>query len=89
MSDDDDVEIEDSPLSGDLTRHGITLSVRIYRIKGSNDGWSLEVVDQTGGSTVWQDTFEAPQDAYREFYTTLEAEGPGAFLPDAPGKGLN
>jgi hypothetical protein len=76
----DDVELEDSPLSGDVTRDGTTFRVQIYRIKDSGEGWSLEVVDQSGGSTVWQDTFDTPQDAYREFYKTLEEEGPQAFL---------
>jgi hypothetical protein len=86
---DDDIEIEHSPLSGDVTRDGVTLRVDIYRIKGSNDGWSLEVVDETGGSTVWTETFEMPSDAYHEFYKTLETEGPSAFLPDIPADRLN
>lgn len=87
--DDDDIELEYSPLTGDVTRDGVTLSVLIYRIKGSNDGWSLEVVDETRGSTVWEETFEVPSDAYREFYKTLEDEGPAAFLPDVPAERLN
>jgi hypothetical protein len=39
----------------------------------------LEVVDETGGSTVWDDTFETPQDAYHEFHKSLETDGPGAL----------
>ncbi len=79
MVDEDDVELEESPLSGEVTRDGITLRVQIYRIRGSNEGWSLEVVDREGGSTVWQDLFPSDQDAYREFTRTLDAEGPRAL----------
>ena len=80
MVDEDDVELEESPLSGEVTRDGITLRVQIYRIRGSNEGWSLEVVDREGGSTVWQDLFPSDEDAYREFTRTLDAEGPSAFV---------
>lgn len=37
MTDDDDVELEDSPLSGELTRDGITVKVTIYRIRDSGE----------------------------------------------------
>ena len=74
MVDEDDVELEESPLSGEVTRDGITLRVQIYRIRGSNEGWSLEVVDREGGSTVWQDLFPSDEDAYREFTRTLIAD---------------
>ena len=80
MVDEDEVELEESPLSGEVTRDGITLRVQIYRIRGSNEGWSLEVVDREGGSTVWQDLFPSDEDAYREFTRTLDAEGPSAFV---------
>ena len=79
MVDEDDVELEESPLSGEVTRDGITLRVQIYRLRGSTEGWSLEVVDHEWGSTVWQDLFPSDQDAYREFMRTLDAEGPSAF----------
>ncbi len=42
---DHDPEIENSPLSGLVTRDGITVSVEIYRVRNSTNGWSLEVVD--------------------------------------------
>ena len=74
----DEPEIENSPLSGPVTRDGITVSVEIYRIRNSTDGWSLEVVDADCTSTVWDETFPTDQDAYREFQRGLEIEG----LPD-------
>jgi len=75
MIDDDMPEIESSPLCHSVTSDGITVRVEIYRLAGSGEGWSLEVIDQKGGSTVWDDTFANDQDAYAEFYRTLESEG--------------
>ena len=69
----DDWEIETSPLCESVARDGITVRVKIYRLRG--EGWSLEVIDQEGGSAVWDDTFANDQDAYAEFYRTLELEG--------------
>jgi len=79
MNDDDTPEIESSPLCAKVTRDGITVRVEIYRLAGSNEGWSLEVVDQENGSTVWDQTFAKDQDAYAEFQRTLEAEGIHSF----------
>ena len=69
----DDWEIETSPLCESVTRDGMTVRVKIYRLRGED--WSLEVIDQEGGSAVWDDTFANDQDAYAEFYRTLELEG--------------
>jgi hypothetical protein len=79
MADDDDVELEFSPLSGDVTRDGITVRVEIYRIVDSGDGWSLEVIDQDQASTVWDDRFPTDAEAYAEFYKTVEEEGIASF----------
>ena len=40
----DDWEIETSPLCESVTRDGMTVRVKIYRLRG--EGWSLEVIDQ-------------------------------------------
>ena len=69
----DDWEIETSPLCESVTRDGMTVRVKIYRLRGED--WSLEVIDQEGGSAVWDDTFANDQDAYAEFYRTLELVG--------------
>ena len=74
-----DVKIEFSPLSGEVTRDGVTIRVDIYRIKGARDGWSLEVIDHKMGSTVWNENFPTDQDAYREFYRALERDGIQTF----------
>jgi hypothetical protein len=86
MIEDDTPEIESSPLCTSVTREGITVRVEIYRIAGSGEGWSLEVVDQDGGSTVWSDLFATDRDAYAEFTQTLETEGIRSFAGSPPGR---
>lgn len=82
----DDPEIEESPLSDVVTRDGITVRVEIYRLKEGDGGWSLEVVDQEGGSTVWDDRFATDKEAHDEFYRTLETEGISSFLESRAAK---
>lgn len=77
---DNDPEIETSSLSGTVTRDGISVRVEIYRLAVGDDGWTLEVVDQDGSSTVWDDRFATDKDAYAEFNRTLEEDGIRSFL---------
>ena len=85
MTNEDDPQIESSPLCTSVTRDGITVRVEIYRIAGSGDRWSPEVVDQDGGSTVWSDLFATDRDAYAEFTQTLEMEGIRSFAGSPQG----
>ncbi len=77
---DDDPQVETSPLSGPVAHDGITVDVQIYRLAGTSDGWQLEVVDHEGASTVWDDLFATDQDAYQEFNRTIATEGIRSFL---------
>ncbi len=43
----------------------MTVEVLIYRGK-DDEGWMLEVVDQEGGSTVWEDWFSTEEEALAE-----------------------
>ena len=81
----EDPELETSPLSGIHVQDGVTVEVNIFRIAQKDERWALEVVDEDMGSTVWSDTFATDQDAYREFYKTLQEKGIQTFLakPDA------
>jgi len=83
---DDDPELEYSQLCGDVARDGTTVRVEIYRLAGRGEGWSLEVVDQEGASTVWDDLFATDQEAYREFQRTLEVEGIRSFAERPTGR---
>ena len=56
---------------------GKTLDVQIYR--GPQEGWALEVVNEAGTSTVWDDRFDSDGAAWAEFLRTLQDEGIEAF----------
>ena len=70
-----------SPLSQKISRDGITVGVLIYR--GENDeAWLLEVVDQEGGSTIWDKAFPTDQDAFFELLRTIASRGIDCFRRD-------
>jgi hypothetical protein len=77
---DANIEIESSPLCRKMERDGIKIEILIYRIEGTNEGWSLEVVDEEGTSIVWDDLFDTDQAALDEFCRAIEEEGISAIL---------
>ncbi|ACL62368.1 hypothetical protein [Methylobacterium nodulans] len=79
----EDREIEYSALSGPVTQAGVTVIVKIFRFLGTDDPWTLEVVDHEGGSTVWDETFPTERSAYEAFRNALAEEGIGSFLEPA------
>lgn len=82
-----DRKIEHSPLSGIITRDNVTVEVLIYRFLDSSNSWSLEVSDQDGGSTVWEESFLTDQAAYNAFLRAVEADGMSQFIE--PGETLH
>lgn len=78
MSDEDPVIIT-SDLSRIVDEDRVTLEVNIFRLEAEVH-WNLEVVNETGTSTVWEDTFATEELAYQVFMQTLEDEGISAFL---------
>ena len=76
---DEEFELEDSPLSGEIVRDGETLDIRIYR-GGDEKYWILEIVNDHGTSTVWDDQFPTDQAALDEALQAIEEEGIAAFL---------
>jgi len=74
----DDDELISSPLEREVSRDGVTVSICIYRGIAEN-GWILEVVDQEGGSTVWDDRFPTDKAALDEALRTIENEGIASF----------
>ena len=80
----DDPELEHSPLSGPVTRDGMTVRVEICRMRVGDEGWSLEIVDDEGTSTVWDEPFPTDREAYQEFQRALEAEGLPGLLKATP-----
>ena len=78
---DTDPTIIDSPLSQTISQDGITVQVAIFRLE-SETKWSLEVVNEAGTSTVWEDPFDTDAAAFEAFLHTVEAEGMDTFLDD-------
>lgn len=71
-----------SSLNRKLTRDGISVEVNIIRLEASPE-WTLEVVNASGTSIVWDDPFPSDDEAYAEFERTVREEGMKAFLDNA------
>lgn len=71
-----------SSLSGQRTEDGVRIELNIIRLEHESD-WSLEVVNDRGTSTVWEETFPTDDAAYAEFQRTLNEEGVTVFLDAA------
>lgn len=78
----EDVSLEHSPLEREVERAGVRVKICIYRDK-QTPGWHLEVEDQDGGSTVWEDPFDTDQAALDEALSAIDEEGIEALL-EAP-----
>ena len=76
---DDDPEIIYSPLCRRITRNRTMIEVLIYRGEDESD-WLLEVEDESGGSTVWTETFASDAAALEQVMSVIEEEGIEIFL---------
>lgn len=81
---DDDTPIVYSPLNETVCRNGSCVEVEIYRAE--NEGWILEVVDEHGNSTVWEDLFSTDQAALNEAMRTIDEQGIDALIGPPPGQ---
>jgi hypothetical protein len=79
LREDDDGEIVHSPLECSVSREETTLRILIYRGRG-DPGWLLEVEDQRGGSTVWEEPFESDQAAQEAALLAIEEDGIESFV---------
>lgn len=69
----EEIEFTVSPLCQRLESEGKSVQVDIY-----SDGagaWLLEVVDEFGNSTCWEDPFPTDQEALDEARNTIRDEG--------------
>lgn len=73
-----DLEIVYSPLSGEFTREGITVTVEIYRLSDS-EGWALEVTHHDS-PTLWTKEFTTDQAAFCSFIEAVDTAGLQAFV---------
>lgn len=77
MEDDDSIVY--SPLRQTVTRDGVSVRVNIYR--GREEArWVLDIVDERGGSTIWDDQFATDQQALDEALAAIESDGIESFL---------
>ena len=79
-----DPKLVSSSYAGPVTRQGITVRLEIYRLEDDLQ-WVLEVVNENGTSTVWDELFDTDGAAYAAFQSTVEEEGMSAFLDGTSG----
>ena len=84
MTNNDDLPLIYSPLNRTVSRDGRSVEVEIYRAE--NEDWILEVVDQHGNSTVWDDPFPTDQSALDEAMRTIDEQGIDAVMGPPPGE---
>jgi uncharacterized protein len=69
----EEIDIVMSPLCRSFESEGTTVQIDIF---GDGDGgWLLEVIDEFGNSTVWDDSFSSDQEALAEALGTIDGEG--------------
>lgn len=78
---DDEFELIYSPLARTHSAEGHTLQIQIYRSAGSP--WILEVVDELGTSTVWDEPFDSDTAALEAAFLAIEEEGIHSFVTTA------
>jgi len=71
-----------SPLSQRVARDGTAVEIEIYG--DGKGGWLLEVVDEFGTSTVWDDSFATDSSALAEALNTIDAEGIASVIGSTP-----
>jgi hypothetical protein len=76
---DRDPNIIQSGLSGTHTEDGVTVKLAIYRLE-HEPNWALEVINEAGTSTVWDEVFDTDDAAFQEFRRTIDEEGMVTFL---------
>lgn len=81
-------KLEHSDFAGEFTEDGVTVLVDIFRKAGSTDAWTMEVIDQEEGLTVWEEPFATDKEAFEEFLATVERDGIDSFLEE-PGSDVS
>ena len=82
----EDIDIIHSPLEQTYNAEGHSVQIHIYR--SMNSQWVLEVVDETGTSTVWDELFATDAQALAEALMAIQAEGIGNFTDNAKTQAL-
>ena len=78
---DDEIELIHSPLTRAHSAEGHSLHIQIYRSAGSP--WILEIEDELGTSTVWDEPFETDTAALEAAFLAIDEEGIHHFVTTA------
>ncbi|MFM0514917.1 hypothetical protein [Paraburkholderia sp. RL17-373-BIF-A] len=71
-----------SPLSQRLARDRTAVEIKIY--DDGEGGWLLEIVDEFGNSTVWDEVFPTDRAALAEALNTIDNDGIASMIRSAP-----
>ena len=82
---DNDPLIVHSDRSGPFEKDGHVVEVHIYTLEGEQE-WSLEVVDEKGTSTVWDEIFKSDKAAWRALLDTGPAVTAAKVVPINAGR---
>jgi len=69
----EEIQLIYSPLQQAYVSEGKSIDIQIYRLPET--GWTVEVVDEHGNSTVWEHEFATDQDAFDEVMNTIREDG--------------
>jgi hypothetical protein len=75
-------KLEHSELAGEFSEDGVTVLVDIFRIAGSNEDWTMEVVTQDEDLIRWDEPFATDREAFDEFLATVARDGIRSLLDD-------
>ena len=80
----DEPKLEKSPLCQAISSDGRTVHIEIYRLEG--EPWSLEIEDEYGNSTCWDEEFETDTSALTEAKKSILSESISTFIGPFDGK---
>ncbi len=73
-----DPNLVNSGVSDDVTVDGVLFRIDVYRLE-DDPQWTVEVIDEAGTSSVWDETFDTDQAAYDFALAEIRSEGGKAF----------
>jgi RPA family protein len=79
LDDEDEPALVISPLSTRIENENTFVEIEIYRLE-DQDFWTLEVVDELGGSIIWEDEFHSDEAAPKEALSVIEQDGLENFM---------
>tara|TARA_Y100001951_G_C11294837_1_gene274801 strand:- start:3988 stop:4257 length:270 start_codon:yes stop_codon:yes gene_type:complete len=79
--------IKFSELTQEVAAGNTSVNIEIYRLEGQQ-GWCLEIVDEHGNSTAWDEAFTTDTEALNEAKKTIATDGIQSFIGPEGGEKL-